>query len=501
MIRANSARQKAIDTARGLINDGKPLKAAALCKQQLMAPGAGEDPDLLALYATALSAMGHMGEARKILKKGIRLQPRNTELRCRMGITYFHEYRFDEAREHFAKAMEIDPDDGWARRCMADILMAESDYEAAMALLEPKVETVGPGFANAALPLCQVYLKLKKHQEALDLIDKTLSVSVLLPNIHNNFLFFRGDALRGLKRYDESFEAYRLANDSVGAAFDRDRHREEVDRSIAAWSREAVETLPVSRRKSNHLVFIVGMFRSGTSLCEQIIASHPQAYGAGELMHIVDIVQQFKRGVKTSSRALWDLAPLTAQNIDNAAAHYHAQVTPLAPGSSVITDKMPNNLLPLGLIGQMFPDCRVVYCRRDPRDTLLSCYFNRFNADQIAFTYNLDDLGSVFADYWRIMEHWKRVLKVPILEVQYEEMVADPETQNRRLIDFVGLEWNDRCLNFHKTKRTTKTLSADQVNKPIYRSSLARWKPFETHFEPMYKWLPPESFWSPPGGE
>jgi tetratricopeptide (TPR) repeat protein len=498
MLRVNPGNQKTIQAAQGLLNNGQPLKAATLCRQRLSAPGAPQDPQLLALYATALSAMGSYAEARKILKKAIRDFPKMPELRCRMGVTYFHEYRYDEARQWFAQALAIDPQDAWARRCMADTLMAVSDHAAALELLEPQSRVDGPARADSALPLCQVYLTLKRYQEALDLADRVLAGARLVPTIETNFLFCRGDALRGLKRFDESFAAYQQANGSVPAVFDRSLHAQEIDRSIAAWTGDAVAALPVSKRKSGHLVFIVGMFRSGTSLCEQIIASHPRAYGAGELMHIVDIVNQFKPGAKGASRALWDLAPLTALNIDNAAAHYHKQVTPLAPGSAVVTDKMPSNLLALGLIGQMFPDCRVVYCRRDPRDTLLSCYFNRFNADQISFTYDLDDLGSAFADYWRMAEHWKRALKIPILEVQYEEMIADPEGQNRRLIDFVGLEWHDRCLEFHKTKRTTKTLSADQVNKPIYASSVARWKPFEKHLEPMMKWLPPESLRSAP---
>lgn len=499
MLRVNPGNQKTIQAARGLLNDGQPLKAATLCRQRLSAPGAPQDPQLLALYATALSAMGSYVEARKILKKAIRDFPKMVELRCRMGITYFHEYRYDEARQWFAQALAIDPQDAWVNRCMADTLMAQSDHAAALALLEPRAASVrDTALADVALPLSQVYLKLKRFQDALDLIDRTMTETRLVPAIETNFQFHRSDALRGLGRFDESFQAYRRANASVGAEFDRAEHAREVDRSIEAWTPEAIAALPVSKRKSGHLVFIVGMFRSGTSLCEQIIASHPRTFGAGELMHVVDIVNQFRPGVKGVSRAVWDLAPLTAQNIDNAAAHYHGQVTPLAPGSDVITDKMPSNLLALGLIGQMFPDCRVVYCRRDPRDTLLSCYFNQFNADQISFAYDLDDLGSAFADYWRMAEHWKRVLKVPILEVQYEEMIADPEGQNRRLIDFVGLEWHDRCLEFHKTKRTTKTLSADQVNKPIYASSVARWKPYEKHLDPMMKWLPPESLRSAP---
>ena len=397
MLRVNPGNQKTIQAARILLNEGKILKAATLCRQRLSVPGAAQDPQLLSLYATALSALGSLGEARKVLKKAIRDFPRSSELLCRMGITYHHEYRYDEARGWFAKALAISPDDPWVNRCMADTLMAVSDHAAALEFLEPRAGVTGPALADLALPLSQVYLKLKRHQDALDLIDRTLAVSRLLPAIETSFRFLRGDALRELGRFDESFEEYRRANVSVGAGFDRAQHSSEVDRSIGAWTREAIADLPVSKRKSGHLVFVVGMFRSGTSLCEQIIASHPRAFGAGELMHVVDIVSQFKPGGKGVSRTVWDLAPLTAQNIDNAAAHYHKQVTPLAPGSDVITDKMPSNLLALGLIGQMFPDCKVVYCQRDPRDTLLSCYFNRFNADQISFTYDLDDLGGTRA--------------------------------------------------------------------------------------------------------
>lgn len=498
MLQSNTGNQKVIEMATRLLDDGKPAKAAMLCKKQLSVPGANKDPELLDGYATALTAMGNLNQARKVLKKATREFPRSTDLRCRFGVTYYQEYRFDEALEHFKRALEINPDEPWVNRCIADTLLAMGDQAGAMELLESRLAKIDRCDTDLAHPLCQVYLKLRRFQDALDLIDRTLEQSELVPVIETNFHFYRGDALRGLGRHDESFGAYRRANESVGAVFDRAKHTQEVDQSIGAWTPEVVDSLPRSKRKSDHLVFIVGMFRSGTSLCEQIIASHPRAFGAGELMHIVNIVAQFKRGRAGASRALLDIAPLTAQNIENAASHYLQQVTPLAPGSDVITDKMPSNFLALGLIGQMFPDCKVVHCLRDPRDSMLSCYFNQFNADQIKFAYDLEGLGSYFADYWRIMAHWKSVLKIPILDVQYEEMVADPETQCRRLIDFVGLEWNDRCIEQHKTKRTTKTLSADQVNKPIYRDSLARWKPYEEHFQPMLRWLPAEALWSNP---
>jgi len=150
-----------------------------------------------------------------------------------------------------------------------------------------------------------------------------------------------------------------------------------------------------------------------------------------------------------------------------------------------ITDKTPSNFLRLGLIALLFPKARAIHCQRDPLDTCLSCYFLRFGQGQ-AFAYDLADLGRYYRDYARLMEHWRRVLPSPLLEVPYEALVADQEGWSRRLIAFLGLDWDDRCLAFYRSERQVKTASVWQVRQPVYASSIGRWRRYSKHLGPLF---------------
>ena len=489
---------RTLSAAQRMINDGDPQSAVALCQKWLRAPGAGRNAKLLAVYASALSGVGQSGEGRRLLKKAMRLEPRSVELHCRYGNTYVDQSRFDEAKPHFAKALALHPGHSWAMRCMAETLMQLGDNRGAMEILEPAVQgdRIDP---DAGVALCRVYPRLDRCDDALRLIGRLLEHVGLPAPVRTSLLYARGESLHRLGRFDEAFAAYEEANRAVGVHHDRVAHADEIDRLIKAWTPEAIAALARPTRKSERFVFIVGMPRSGTSLVEQIVASHGRVFGAGELRHIGDIVSQFRGDAGGVAGALTDLSRLTPANLNNAAGHYHEQIRALSPGADRVTDKMPNNFLALGLISVLFPDCRIIHCVRDPRDTCLSCYFNHFQGLRNTFAYGLEDLGSYFTDYWRLMNHWKATLETPILDAVYEDIVDDLEGQSRRLIEFLELEWDERCLEFHKTKRTTKTLSADQVNRPIYRSSKARWMAYERHLGPLLAALPSSALCPPPG--
>jgi len=492
MIGNSHGDQNTLAAAQRMINDGDPQSAVALCQKQLRTPGAGRNARLLAVYASALSGVGQSGEGRKALKKAIRLEPRSVELHCRFGNTYVDQSRFDEAKPHFAKALALRPGHPWAMRCMAETLMQLGDNRGAMEILEPAVQgdRIDP---DAGIALCRVYPRLDRCADALRLISRLLEHEGLPSSVRTSLLYARGESLHKLGRFDEAFTAYGEANDAVGVRHDRVAHAREIDRVIEAWTPGAIAALVRPTRKSDRFVFIVGMPRSGTSLVEQIVASHRSVFGAGELRHIGDIVSQFRGDTGGVAGALTDLSRLTGQNLNNAAGHYQERIKALSPGADRVTDKMPNNYLALGLISALFPDCKIIHCVRDPRDTCLSCYFNHFRGVRNTFAYGLEDLGSYFADYWRLMNHWKATLETPIFDAVYEDIVDDQEAQSRRLIEFLGLEWDERCLEFHKTKRTTKTLSADQVNRPIYRTSKARWRAYARHLDPLTALLPPEA--------
>lgn len=236
-------------------------------------------------------------------------------------------------------------------------------------------------------------------------------------------------------------------------------------------------------------VFILGMPRSGTSLMEQILSSHPDIFGAGELKILTGVVENIEVGPSRLRLGAVEEAFPYEQNASYAARgqRYVEQLQRLVPPGSQyqrIVDKMPGNFNFVGLINMILPQAKIIHSRRHPVETCLSCYRIHF-AEGHTWTYNLRDLGRYYRYYWNMMKHWREALPGVMLEVRYEENVADVEGQARRLIEYIGLPWNENCLNFHETDRPVKTASASQVRKPIYKSSTNRWRKYEQYLGPL----------------
>jgi hypothetical protein len=223
-------------------------------------------------------------------------------------------------------------------------------------------------------------------------------------------------------------------------------------------------------------VFIVGMPRSGTSLVEQILASHPNVHGAGELDDIARIVHRLGGPVPSPS----DLAQMTATTLRQAANDYLEKLSRLAPGAARVIDKMPHNFLALGYIDLLFPGCRIIHCVRDPRDTCLSIWFQQMTGNH-PYTSDLAALADYYRQYQALMTHWKSVIRVPMLEVRYEDLVANIEQGARALVKFCDLDWNDQCLRFHENSRIVSTPTYDEVRRPIHDRSVGRWRHYERH--------------------
>jgi tetratricopeptide (TPR) repeat protein len=277
----------------------------------------------------------------------------------------------------------------------------------------------------------------------------------------------------------------RAADERRHRAYRPEQHEAFVDRIIETFNPDLFERLAGLGSASERPVFIVGMPRSGTTLTEQIIASHSQVFGAGE--------RQFARlglGLLPRVMARVEDDPLRCLEaaggpaLDAAAAWHLAQLARLDAGAaSRIVDKMPDNYSMLGWLAVLFPRARFIYCRRDPRDVALSCWITNFAA--IRWANDLDHLARRLLQHRRLMAHWRRVLPVPVLEIDYEAVVADQEGQSRRLIDWLGLDWDDRCLAFFETERLVRTASVAQVREPIYRRSVARWQHYESMLAPL----------------
>jgi hypothetical protein len=225
----------------------------------------------------------------------------------------------------------------------------------------------------------------------------------------------------------------------------------------------------------------------GTTLIEQILASHSQVVAGGELPAIIQIAVRLTREGTSYPERIEDL---TAETGERMAAHYLGQINEIAPNACHVTDMMPFNYMHLGLIAALFPEASVIHCRRDPLDTCVSCQFTDFT-ESLQFASDLDTLGHYFLDYRRLMDHWRCALPLKMLEVDYERVVRDTKSTVEEILKFCGLDWEEECLAFHKTARDIQTPSRWQVRQPIYGSSIGRWRNYESHLKPLQLILEP----------
>jgi hypothetical protein len=279
--------------------------------------------------------------------------------------------------------------------------------------------------------------------------------------------------------FARAFQNFKRGNELLKTAaedYDRRERSHLIDDLIRVYTREALSKIEIAESSSRKPVFVVGMPRSGTSLAEQIIASHPAAYGAGELYFWATVSAKNKGPTQ---------AILSEPTRAKLAKDYLSILDGISANASRVVDKAPVNSDFLGLIYSVFPNARVIYMQRDPIDTCLSCYFQQFLAG-LNFTFDLSDLVHYYREHRRIMAHWQAVLPPGfILEVPYEELVADPETWSRKMLEFIGLEWDPRCLEFYTNKRQVATASAWQVRQKIYKNSVERWRNYEKFIGPL----------------
>ena len=295
--------------------------------------------------------------------------------------------------------------------------------------------------------------------------------------------FALGKSLDDADRFDAAFAAFERANETyremraaMGERFDAEALNRQVNETIAAYTPAYFASVATWATPSELPVFIVGMPRSGTSLVEQIAASHSQVFGAGELKDIGKLALEL--GASNRNWQCTDVRRLADRHLEG--------LRVLGRGADRVIDKLPDNVFQLGLIATLFPSARVIFCHRDPRDIALSCFFQKFSAGQLMFSYDLADCGNRYRETARLMAHWHRVLPLRMLDITYEALVADLEGESRRLIAFLGLEWEPACLDFHHTQRTVMTASSWQVRQPLYARSVGRWRRYEQHLDPLF---------------
>lgn len=441
----------------------------------------------------ALLDLGHHDEAIDRFRVALRIRPDCPGARNHLARALIQQGHPEAALEVCEETLRNDPADPEARIVKAGALDRLRRYREACELLRPLRESRTPR-ADAAVTFARLAHHVDRVDEAADWLEGLLQSAALAPQKQVSLHFALGRLYDRRREFDRAFPHFQSANEHKRASqapVEPDQWRREIDAIIAAFAADALARLPCAAEHSPVPVFIVGMPRSGTSLVEQILASHPAVFGAGERSEIGDLAERLPRSVRPERPYPECIAHLGADALRDLARDHFACLRRLAPDAQRITDKMPHNFLRLGLIRLLFPGARIIHCVRDPRDTCLSCYFQRLN-DAHPYAYDLEHLGIYYTQYRRLMAHWRRVLDPPMFELHYEALVERPEEWSRALVDFCGLPWDERCLRFYESKRVVTTISYDQVRHPIYRGSLGRWRHYERHLAPLLHALGPQ---------
>jgi len=453
-------------------------------------------------YANALNNLGnalldqenysqHYDEAEKLYLKSIELAPKIPDAYKNLAVCYQGQGKHEKALEYFTEYNKKVANDEVCIAGMASIFEHQANHDKGLEILKPYLDK---DEINTEIVLA--YGKLAKHhkleEHAITLLED-LDDEKLITKHKVEKYFALGKLYESSKITDKTFISYKKAND-----LDEDKHdfaeTEKMFNNIKKYfTKEKLQSLNRSENTSDLPIFIVGMPRSGTSLAEQILASHSSVYGAGELENIHNMVQKIASDIKPTNSYPQCLDNLSVKYATNIATEHLSTLQDMSPESAKIVDKMPHNFLGLGTINLLFPNATVIHCLRSSIDVCLSIYFQHFNKHH-SYSNSLEMLGKYYNLYADLMEHWKNTLDINFIELRYENVISNPEQEIRSLLEKCNLEWEPACLEFHKNKRTVMTPSYDQVRRPIYTSSVEKWRKYEPFIEELINNLGERAF-------
>ena len=443
-------------------------------------------------FGSLLKEQDQIESAIEHYEVALKLDPRFAEAHQGLGWVLHDLGRFDEALQHYRAAIEIRPDLSMAHNSLGMLFEEMGKLEEAEQAFQRAIasdsENAGARAALATL------LRAKLPDEDRSISHKLAADPLMTDGKRAAILFGLAHVYDARKEYQIASDQLRLANMLAlshntrrGQGYDPSHHERLVEGVVSSFTPDFFARMQHCGLSSRKPIFIVGLPRSGTTLTEQILASHSQVFGAGELglagKTFNALPQQFGRSVPA-----WEVVPLLdCSQIRQAAITYLDQLESLARNADRIVDKMPDNYLYLGLIAALFPQAKVIHCRRDLRDIAVSCWMTNFR--QIRWANHFDHIASRFLAYQRLMKYWEQTLPISMMTVEYEETVTDLEKTSRRLVDWCGLDWEPACAQFHETKRPVRTASVTQVRQPVYRTSLERWRNYDVALGPLFEMI------------
>lgn len=486
-----------------------------------------DNPEFAFNYANSLESLGQLKQAGDWYEKAISMYPEYAEAYCNLGNVLQKKGEYKQAVAAFEKAISLSNDysqnytDIYIN--LGNALMELGLGESALQAYKKAVK-LQPEYASGYLALGNAYLQMGQNSEAAEALRHAIELKPEFGSAYLNLVqtrrfdmrdvdvetmealyrrdklaeqdkielaFALGKVYADLKLDDQSFEYYRQGNALKRASME---HSVEQDRQYFSAIKQTISADFLQQHASVSCsdatpIFIVGMPRSGTSLTEQILASHSQVHGAGELNDLKIVIEQ---ACETRGRVFPNgLGDLNDQELLRIGETYLARLHAYAPDAQRITDKMPHNFLYLGVIHKLFPRAKIIHCQRNPMDNALSIFKTLFTASTNShpYAYDLIELGQYYRLYQDLMAYWRELLPEKFYELCYEDLVSDQEVQTRRLLEYCGLPWEEACLAFHRTSRVVRTASLAQVRQPMHTNAVEAWRRFEQELQPFIQAL------------
>ena len=503
-----------IRSVASFLYEGKLFKAERLCREYLKRhPKNTEAMRLLALIGAKLQVLD---DAEFLLESALEFEPNNFQIRTDYIGILQRRQKFSQALEQARLIQESDPDQNAFKLIYANALAAAGKYDEALELYlkelpnQPRNGTLHMAMGHAFKTIGNQQKAITSYERATKIRDdfgdaywslanlktykfsnkqiQSMEKAVSDPetNLDDQYhaCFALGKALEDKGEFEQSFKYYERGNSlkKTESRYDAKKMTEELTLQMEVCSKSFFQERSGVGSASPDPIFIVGLPRAGSTLLEQILASHSQVEGTLELPNILSLVRKLQGRRRVKDRPRYPDILTTLDNGDytkfgdqylNDTAFHRTQNT------RFFTDKMPNNFRHVGLIHLVLPNAKIIDARRNPMDCCFSCYKQLFAEGQ-EFTYNLKDLSQYYKDYVMLMDHWDKVLPGKVHKVNHEDVIDDLETQVKRLLEHCGLPFEEECLEFYKTDRAVRTASSEQVRQPIYQSS-AQWKNFEPY--------------------
>jgi tetratricopeptide (TPR) repeat protein len=426
-----------------------------------------------------------LARAEEIMLEALKDHPKDVDLINFEAKIHREKLEYHEANLCIDRALQLEPSNPHARLLKARILAEQGNFSDAISVYENLINDE-PGFLPSYVPYSRVK-KFSLDDPFLPKLEKMVFENERLLS-QETINFALGKIYDDCKEWDKAFLHYKKANILTNRfkRYNQDEDKKGFDAVITYFTEENIKKLHRFKVGQKFPILIIGMPRSGTTLIEDVIARHSKVEPAGELgfwreaissVSVVDANLGFPESISKLTKD--DAERLVSKYIETLKSHINEN-----SNCTFVTDKMPHNFLWLGAIAGLFPEMPIIHCKREPMDNCLSIYFQTFEGEH-SYAYDLENLGFHYKQYERLMSHWHQVLPGRILDVQYEDLVADPEYWTRKMIEHVGLQWEDGCLEQQESDRTVKTASIWQVRQPIYKTSVKRWKHYEKHLGPL----------------